>query len=84
MDAKYANLASLKLTLTQDEDCCGRSEIDTQSIEIETMDGGGGAYLVISTERWALDDEADIDKFAARLKEVLRQMPHPPASEGQR
>lgn len=76
IDAKYAKLASIKLTLTQEEDCCGRVAHDEQSIEIETMDGGGGPYLVIATERWSLDDDADIDKFAARLKEVLRQMPN--------
>jgi hypothetical protein len=75
MDAKYAKLSSIKLTLKQDEDCCGRVDTSEQSLEIETMDGGGGAYLVISTERWALDSDEDIDAFASRLKEVLRQFP---------
>lgn len=75
MTDKYAKLASIKLTLSQQEDCCGRVENYEQHLTIETMDGGGGAYLVISTDRWAIDSDADIDSFAARLKEVLRQIP---------
>lgn len=71
---KYAKLASLKMTLTQDEDCCGRTDEDTQSLEIETLDGGGGPYIVIATTRWSIDPE-DIDKFAERLKEIVRQLP---------
>lgn len=77
MDAKYANLAGIKLSLTQEEDCCGRVNESEQYLTIETADGGGGAYLVLTTDRLAIDSDEDIDKFAARLKEILRSMPSP-------
>jgi len=40
-----------------------------QSIKIYTQDSGAGCYIVIETERWAMDAE-DIDLFAATLKRI--------------
>jgi hypothetical protein len=42
-----------------------------QTLMVEVDDGGGGNYLVLSTDRWALNPE-DIDRFAALLKRCLR------------
>lgn len=44
-----------------------------QMLTMQTQDGGGGNYVVISTERWAIDRD-DIDKFCAQLKSVLEGM----------
>jgi hypothetical protein len=69
--AKYANLAGIKITVSQPEDCCGSPDADEQYLAIETADGGGGKYIVIQTDRWALDSDSDIDALAAHLKEIM-------------
>lgn len=56
------------ITLTQEPDSCGPDA--TQVLEIITDDAGGGPFLVLKTERWALDrDDIDAlrDLFAAML-----------------
>lgn len=68
------------LTATRDEyiqdvDCCGPTNGLCNELTVETADGGGGWYLVLSTPRWALNDDADIDAFAALLKGVLAREP---------
>ena len=67
-------LASVTETYTQDEDCCGRVGESWQDIEISTFDGGGGSYIVIKTERWAVGDAKEIDAFAAEMKSVLKRV----------
>lgn len=37
---------------SQDGDTCSA---EVQDIEIEQVDGGGGPYWVIKTDRWAID-----------------------------
>ena len=64
-------IVDLKVTLEQEEDCCGRVSEDSQHIVIEVQDGGGGPYLVLETSRWAIDD---IDAFTAKLREILAQV----------
>lgn len=54
----------------QDRDSCSDSE-DTQELKVEICDGGGGAYVRISTQGWALDVE-DLRKFVGRLKWCLK------------
>ena len=41
-----------------------------QSLEVSTDDAGGGSYVIIKTDRWAMDRE-DLDKFAACLKKIV-------------
>lgn len=65
-------LASVKHVYTQEVDCCADGLDNT--LTIETHDGGGGWYVVIRTERWALNPE-DIDIFVTTLKAVLAQEP---------
>lgn len=52
----------------QDGDCVGGDVY--QSLEVEVSDGGGGCFLVLKTDRWALDPE-DLDKFIADLRTLL-------------
>ena len=68
---KQPTLSSVKFIYAQDPDCCGSYE--TQILEIETADGGGGHYVTISTDRWALDDEEDVAKFADMILAALKQ-----------
>ena len=43
---------------------------EVQTLTASAEDGGGGAYLVIKTKRWAIDSD-DIDKFAAAMKRIV-------------
>jgi hypothetical protein len=56
-----------KVALVQEAD--GGSLIDGL-LEIGCEDCGGGNYIVLTTERWAIDG-CDIDKFAGLLKHLL-------------
>ena len=56
------------LTYTQEADTWDKG--DGQELAIKTLDSGGGCYLIIQTERWALDRE-DIDAFCQLLKDSL-------------
>lgn len=46
-----------------------------QRFKAEVEDAGGGPFIVVSTERWAMSDEAEIDQLAQALKAFLRQAP---------
>lgn len=67
-------LVALTHTYQQPEDSCGRAGVDDQDLSVNVEDAGGGPYLVIKTDRWALDGDA-IDAFAAELKAVLAKVP---------
>ena len=67
-------LESVTEVYLQDEDCCGRANETCQDIELSTHDGGGGSYIVIKTERWAVDDGKEIDAFAKMLKALLKRV----------
>lgn len=58
------------ITVTQDVDCCGPSNDWVNSLEVSTEDGGGGPYLILKTDRWAIDRD-DIDKFCDFLKKIF-------------
>lgn len=53
----------------QEPDCCSD---EMQTLECKTNDGGGGPFLIIKTERWALNPE-DIDAFADMLKNFMKK-----------
>jgi len=59
-----------KVTFAQEEDSCGRADEYQQYLHVETQDGGGGSYLVIKTDRWAIDPNG-LDDFIQQLKSVL-------------
>ena len=54
-------------TFTQDADSC--SVGDGQQLEVTVEDAGGGKYLVIKTDRWAVDSVAD---FTALLDRIVK------------
>jgi hypothetical protein len=51
---QYLLSQELKMTFTQDSDCCDSG--DGQFLTIRTENGGGGDFYVIETQRWAFDD----------------------------
>ena len=64
-------LTSVTEVYSQEEDCCGRVDEHGQDIEISTRDGGGGSYLVIKTERWAVDN---VDELIGPMKALLNRI----------
>lgn len=64
-----ANIERVSIVATEEADCCAPSGSDVNEIEISTEDGGGGAYLIIKTERWAIDADK-IDDFIKLLQKV--------------
>jgi len=67
-------LTELTEVYWQQEDCCAPVNEGGQTFTISTQNGGGGSYLVISTERWALDSAKEIDDFARKLKAILARI----------
>jgi hypothetical protein len=45
--------------LSQEEDTAGRPNITDQYFKVQTVDNGSGSYIVIETERWAIDDKEE-------------------------
>ncbi len=57
--------------LIQDEDSGGRVGESVQTVKVETGDGGAQPYVVISTSRWALNED-EIDTFCDFLKQFIK------------
>ena len=62
-------LFSKELVYVQEPDSCDPSQMD-QQLRVSTDDAGGGSYIILKTERWALDRD-DIDGFCKLLKDAL-------------
>lgn len=59
----------------QEKDTCDGESDYCQYLEVKTQDGGGGNFIIIKTDRWALDREDLISgKFAADLLTILEGM----------
>ena len=63
-------VSTIAVSLRQLADEEAGYHVDDNNMNIEVVDGNGEAYVVIKTERWALNAD-EIDRFAARLKAVL-------------
>jgi len=70
--SKDVKLVEIKGLFGQLKDSCDGGD-DIQFLSVETADAGGGPYIVISTERWAIDAD-DIDKFSSMLKEIVSEV----------
>jgi hypothetical protein len=73
-------LDSVTHRYVQDEDSSGRVGHEIQDLTVSTQDAGGGHYLIIKTERWAVDFD-DIDTFVAMLRKVIQAAEPTPESE---
>ncbi|KKQ94742.1 MAG: hypothetical protein UT21_C0012G0004 [Candidatus Woesebacteria bacterium GW2011_GWA1_39_11b] len=54
----------------QDSDSCESNNCGQQLV-IKTDDAGGGPFIIIETERWAIDSDG-IDDFCDVLKNIVR------------
>lgn len=52
--SKKPQLEGLTAVYSQDPDTCDRSVI--QELTIESLDGGGGTYYILKTDRWAFNN----------------------------
>ncbi len=68
-DVDGVNVSRVTYEISQDSDSCQDEDLG-QTIKVSTDDAGGGSYVVISTDRWAIDADC-IDNFAAMLKRVV-------------
>lgn len=62
---KKPELYGGNFTFTQDADSC--SDAGTQELGVSVEDAGGGKYLVIKTDRWAIDSVADLTAMLERI-----------------
>jgi len=69
MGIKGVQLTEVTFDFTQDVDTDQSTDDICQSLMVKTPNCGEGAYLVIETQRWAIDPE-DIDKFADAMKRI--------------
>ena len=60
-------ILSKKINIEQEQDDFTPTQYDTNTMTIETCDGGAGEYFVIETTRWAFDD---FDALCAELKKA--------------
>jgi hypothetical protein len=60
----------LVVTLSQEEDTCGRAGEHYQTLEVLIENNGMGVYPVLKTERWAMDDD-EILTFARWLHDLV-------------
>lgn len=59
------------LRYTQDEDSCDETGVGGQMLEVRAHDAGAGKYLVIETQRWAMDS---IDELVEILKDAAKRL----------
>jgi hypothetical protein len=69
MEIEGVKVYDTAYTFSQEADTWQEDSDNGQDLKVETRDSGGGSYIVISTDRWAID-YGDIDKFAACLKRI--------------
>lgn len=65
-------MKQIKAIYRRDMHCCGPSS-ENASLTLEICDGGGGGYLVVNAEHWALSDAVEIDAFANKLKQFFSE-----------
>ena len=63
-------ISGMTISYEQENDACDRSDLG-QDLTVSVNDAGGGPYIVIQTDRWAIGGPSDIDAFADELKHVL-------------
>jgi len=75
---KGVHLGELTATFCQDNDCCDSGKLG-QDIKVEIVDGGGGNYALLSSERWAIEP-ADMQWLAAVVKAMCAEVSQFPPS----
>jgi len=69
MTIKTATLMSVKAEYMQDDDDNGNG--DSQTLKVEMMHAGAGPYLVLKTQRWAMDDSSELLNLLCEFSEQV-------------
>ncbi len=73
-------IGQVSIRITQEVDCCGPSGEILNTMVIDFVDGGGGFYPVITTDRWALDDrDSELASFMSRVIKLIERHNEPPS-----
>lgn len=64
-------LETAQFQFTQEVDSCHGGLIN--ELDVSICDAGGGPYIVLKTERWAIDVD-DLPVFIKQLKDLVRQV----------
>jgi hypothetical protein len=62
-------ISDCSLSFYQDSDSC-QNDDNGQELSVKTEDNGAGKYLIVKTERWAIDGD-EIDQFASIFKQII-------------
>lgn len=63
-------MKTIEVKYEQESD--GNADDSSNYMTVKADDCGGGAYIVLETERWALNPD-EIDKFCAELKQLIAE-----------
>jgi len=66
------SVTDMRVVYAQKSDSCDPTDLG-QDLEIETADAGGGPYLILKTDRWAMDLETAEAMFAAIIKDFKKR-----------
>jgi hypothetical protein len=73
-------IQSIKVIFEQDSDSCDPNDTG-QTIEIQSEDAGSGKYLVISTNRWAIDNDQELIECLTKARGVLKMLEGEPKQD---
>lgn len=63
----------LSITFEQESDSCDPQDLG-QTLKISTEYAGEGKYLVIETQRWAIDNNEELIEYLTKAREVLKML----------
>jgi hypothetical protein len=61
-----------QVSFEQEADCC--SENGQQHLHVRFKDGGGGSYIVLETEEWAIDSPEEFIKQLTKAHEDFKKL----------
>jgi hypothetical protein len=73
MTEDNVTLESAKFEFSQEGNCCDGG-IESLEIRMESslgIDRDGGAFYVLKTEQWAINDLSDLQKLFDRINKIL-------------
>lgn len=70
-EMKNLRICGASIRLTQEQDDYDTTSVDDQYLDIQVVDAGAGPYLVLKTDRWALDID-EIQLLIDKLNEVYK------------
>ena len=70
-DGMRVTISEIAVTFSQDGDSI---EPGIQTLTIMIQDAGGGPFLILETDRWAVDSEREMNKVLGRAERLAGMM----------